>query len=1088
MTRPNIMRADTLDLQDHDSPTAAEHAKHPTAKDGNAPHVAAQVHQVLEERHSEEQALADAWNISSSIADDPAAIDQAQSATGTDNVTANGTAQKGEEAGEGGEAEGEADDDMMDRISSSPSIDDGQYTPHSLRTTVPRHIWSTRSLSLSARSTPTSTRDSFNHIADDTPPSSPFWQTPQHLPLRRSNMAGVEHSPLVYQVESCSSPFDEVSQHTHFTPTQGSGLLFDPSKHHQLGRYDQEPHQGPETTFHPGDGQGESPEQESDKEQVKYANEELTTPRLNHGFEISSDPRPIESPFRRHSFFHSLPDLSRPSLEPSPSLTSIQSVDMDGLLLPVDDPLLDMPVSSPTASWESTSETNSAGSDDDADSDDAEDSFIDLDERFIDSGWGGECLRETEDIDFEFVYALHTFVATVEGQANATKGDTMVLLDDSNSYWWLVRVVKDSSIGYLPAEHIETPTERLARLNKHRNIDLSATMLSDNSEKSRNPLKKAMRRRNAKTVQFAAPTYVEASDYDYDTEDEEAQMIDPYANAQQSDATTTDEPDEIEPAEPKGEIKHPEAEGRSSTSSQRASFDREQAATAAQALAAAGVTGDDPSAPKLVDKTGEYERFGVDAGSTPTVSVEAAPLKSKRKNTDSFLKDDGVETRKITLTPGLLRDDSVSRKSSAAAESPRSTTSSMEPMVKTSSPTEQTDKKKDSKDKKEKELKKGGMLSGLFKSKKKDKKNVETSSEKPSIELQRESPSPGPRGALSPVGKDVGGQQNAAAGSLLSSTSTEESRDTSHDSGPGNAFVAELEGSTVAHEMAAGDDDSHELQKRVDVDATPQETVSESEQPEKSKGIISNTLSPVTNAITNMVKTSDDNDKPKKAKRSKQRVELDDFDSPQDEKQDQLDQNPFSDPEDDEHDGERLSESPVEITSHAFMNGTDSVHIPMPSQVEEEEDDSPGSLTSSPSIIEHPAEPAEEETAEHVSEDSDPTPTAQSPQPVEADRKPKIPPNRGLSTDSNESTRLSPPAPVSRQTWSDESFRAWLEDGSEVRDMLVMIHDKTGVTAAPADHPLMTGLFTEQRKGVQTMMGELDGLLGSYLQRKGVRF
>ena len=27
-------------------------------------------------------------------------------------------------------------------------------------------------------------------------------------------------------------------------------------------------------------------------------------------------------------------------------------------------------------------------------------------------------------------------------------------------------------LGYLPAEHIETPTERLARLNKHRNIDV----------------------------------------------------------------------------------------------------------------------------------------------------------------------------------------------------------------------------------------------------------------------------------------------------------------------------------------------------------------------------------------------------------------------------------------------------------------------------------------------------------------------------------------------------------------------------------------------------------------------------------------
>ena len=83
-----------------------------------------------------------------------------------------------------------------------------------------------------------------------------------------------------------------------------------------------------------------------------------------------------------------------------------------------------------------------------SDEDDDGDIPFDLyDSRLIDSGWGGECLQETEDIDFEFVYALHTFVATVEGQANATKGDTMVLLDDSNSYWWLVRVVKDSSIG-----------------------------------------------------------------------------------------------------------------------------------------------------------------------------------------------------------------------------------------------------------------------------------------------------------------------------------------------------------------------------------------------------------------------------------------------------------------------------------------------------------------------------------------------------------------------------------------------------------------------------------------------------------------
>jgi hypothetical protein len=52
-----------------------------------------------------------------------------------------------------------------------------------------------------------------------------------------------------------------------------------------------------------------------------------------------------------------------------------------------------------------------------------------------------------QDIDFDFMYAFHSFAATVEGQANATKGDMLVLLDDSNSYWWLVRVVKDHSVG-----------------------------------------------------------------------------------------------------------------------------------------------------------------------------------------------------------------------------------------------------------------------------------------------------------------------------------------------------------------------------------------------------------------------------------------------------------------------------------------------------------------------------------------------------------------------------------------------------------------------------------------------------------------
>jgi hypothetical protein len=79
----------------------------------------------------------------------------------------------------------------------------------------------------------------------------------------------------------------------------------------------------------------------------------------------------------------------------------------------------------------------------------------------------------SEYIDFDLVYSLRKFVATTEGQANVKKGDSMFLIDDSNSYWWLVRVLNTQDIGYIPAENIETPIERLARLNKHRNVDVS---------------------------------------------------------------------------------------------------------------------------------------------------------------------------------------------------------------------------------------------------------------------------------------------------------------------------------------------------------------------------------------------------------------------------------------------------------------------------------------------------------------------------------------------------------------------------------------------------------------------------------------
>ena len=276
---------------------------------------------------------------------------------------------------DGGDGDGDdgLDDDMMDKMSSSPSIEDGGY-----------HLplpWPSRGDSLNFFTT------SMEDAALPPPSheflsSSPFLSPPVHFPF--------------------------------FCPQKKPDL--DPPKdnHHQGG----------------------------------YTTADVSS--LNDDYENESGNRSSSTRTDQHvSNFYEEFDDTQDSYD-----ADLGSANLHHLLLPPDDPILDnsfddAPLSSPPAS-PSPSSTSSASSWEGRSpsrDDDYEDiSFID-DSRFIDSGWGGECLRDTEDIDFDFVYALHTFVATVEGQANATKGDTMVLLDDTNSYWWLVRVVKDGSIG-----------------------------------------------------------------------------------------------------------------------------------------------------------------------------------------------------------------------------------------------------------------------------------------------------------------------------------------------------------------------------------------------------------------------------------------------------------------------------------------------------------------------------------------------------------------------------------------------------------------------------------------------------------------
>ncbi|KAK8204543.1 hypothetical protein BKA81DRAFT_407503 [Phyllosticta paracitricarpa] len=119
MTRPTIIRADTIDLQDPGSPSASDHSRQPTQPaplgiGPAAPHQAAAVKHVEDERQSEEDDLAHQWN-----------GDQNHNGiNGNANHVEHATDPNDDADMADSETE-DMDDDMLDKISSSPSIDDG---------------------------------------------------------------------------------------------------------------------------------------------------------------------------------------------------------------------------------------------------------------------------------------------------------------------------------------------------------------------------------------------------------------------------------------------------------------------------------------------------------------------------------------------------------------------------------------------------------------------------------------------------------------------------------------------------------------------------------------------------------------------------------------------------------------------------------------------------------------------------------------------------------------------------------------------------------------------------------------------------
>ncbi|KAI0024897.1 hypothetical protein F4780DRAFT_723482 [Xylariomycetidae sp. FL0641] len=988
MTRPHIVRADTLDLQDHEAPSAKDH-HNPSSSGSLAAHQAETIREVEEER-AEEEGRSPRVSLANGESDlQQQAEDLANSIQDSIQNSLNGSKMQQQDslavAQNGGASADEADidgdddgldDDMMDRISSSPSIEDGVYTLQS--------PWPQRVESLAKPQVQRGLESS--RLA----PSGGSWS--------------LDFPCLQSQQVSKASAADTLHCHHHHSPGEYSG---------GVDYYDGNPKNGVQSN----DGiTGISEPSQS------LATASGTSPKSNEpGVEVEyleSTELPAEGDYLY---------IGRDS----------------GIDVRVEDFSLVHPASfndSPDdeALWEDVPQSEN----DDIDDDDSF-SFTD-DPMFMDSGWGEESLQDAEDIDFEFVYALHTFVATVEGQANATKGDTMVLLDDSNSYWWLVRVVKDSSIGYLPAEHIETPTERLARLNKHRNVDLSASMLVDREDKSKNPLKTAIKKRKAKNVQFTAPTYVDYSDREYSSDEEDVQDDTPaqrQAGHEQQDRGATepteeDESAKVEPLKPRGQ-KQVQIEA--------------------------------PDEGTDTDAEGRRNSDDIFDGKT-----ERTTRNGTVRNTDSFFKDETIETKKITLTPGLLRDDDGSRGSGDGKDlRPRP---SFEKELMSDKDKARDDKKK--KDKKEKEKEKKPSAIRSFFSRKDRKKSQDDDDEsfgKRSMDIGGEF---GDKELVEePQSMDSEFQDKGAQ----RQTGKLQKHQPRHDTSPTRkSSIGGTERTPLASEARTKNITNVPPATTLRmVESEPLDRESKaSPKEEKSKVVLSKIL-PSSSSEPKQPK-------PPKVTKAKSRVELDDFDSSEEEEEEGSDEEekgesavapaptrpapePQRQPSEDKLVRPSLPgafpdsyistqpTSPKGDSMAATQRSADDRYQESPTPV------SPLNASEPPALM-----------GDTSSQEGRPSPVSSpSPEPAGED-------NKGQRSQDAAKTPTSPTTP----TWDDAKLKAFFDSPTEIKDLMTIVYDTTDVPPAGPDHPVAGKLFREEQAKLAEITTQLDHMLADFLSRK----
>lgn len=560
-------------------------------------------------------------------------------------------------------------------------------------------------------------------------------------------------------------------------------------------------------------------------------------------------------------------------------------------------------------------------------------------------------------------------------------------------------------------------------------------MLGDNPEKSKNPLKKAMRRRNAKTVNFAPPTYYEPEDRDWSdeeegNEDEEGQAMhveNGTAEEERNTAQQTQQAQQAQQAQQTQQIRpNNQVDEAPRANSVSASIHR--------------VESDDEMDDDNEEAASPVKSHPQAAGSVQTnvTENEQQAKKVRVRNTDSFFKDDTMETRKISLTPQLLRGDGSSVNSTEQEAKPRTSLDTFDRIV-------GEDKSKDNKKKEKK-----GMLSGLFKRKDKSGKAAkhdvddgdrasEDSGRSPAYKESVESELNGDR--------KPGKLQKTPPTVISPKTSPTETRSQQRDLAPA---MSQQQGPNAFQSQQSEAAQTQQSSQHLSPESIgPQPSRFPSLQEKRS------VFAPITDALRSKTSHQDVDDstvKPIYSKRAKERFAIDDSDS----------------------DDGSTPTAPSSLLHRSIspLENNDSGRGRPDSDTGVSPIQPYASLNARPPL----AEPkVAEKTNVNQQTLADAVPTSPSDQTASTSKQsPSIP------THTPSTSRSTP-------TWSDASLRSYMDNDQDIRDLLIIVHDKTNVTPVGPDHPLMNGLFASERTKLADMQSRLDSMLITWLDKKNPR-